>query len=246
MTIKNILNTSVLTFGLLGQSIAAPVESIKRDIHQASYIQFDAHKGQETNLGDFLKQGAKLVRKTEPQTKLWFALQGNAETFGIFDVFPDNKGREIHFSGKVASALHDKAADLIKGGWEEGILNNVQNSEILSNNHYHFEKILKATKASYIVLKVQPGKGKDLEILLHNAANIITQSEPETSLWLALKIDSSTYAIFDTFTNEAARTTHFKGIVAETLKENAQNLIVGGWDKGVLNNVHHFNIVASS
>jgi quinol monooxygenase YgiN len=33
-------------------------------------------------------------------------------TFGIFDAFPDEEGREAHLSGRVAAALKQKAADL--------------------------------------------------------------------------------------------------------------------------------------
>ena len=34
-------------------------------------------------------------------------------TFGIFDTFPDEPGREAHLSGQVASALMAKAGDLL-------------------------------------------------------------------------------------------------------------------------------------
>jgi quinol monooxygenase YgiN len=33
-------------------------------------------------------------------------------TFGIFDAFPDESGRNAHLSGKVAAALKEKASDL--------------------------------------------------------------------------------------------------------------------------------------
>jgi quinol monooxygenase YgiN len=36
----------------------------------------------------------------------------NASTFGIFDAFPDEAGRDAHLSGKVAEALMAKAGDL--------------------------------------------------------------------------------------------------------------------------------------
>jgi quinol monooxygenase YgiN len=34
-------------------------------------------------------------------------------TFGIFDVFPDEAGRNAHLSGRVAAALMAKASDLL-------------------------------------------------------------------------------------------------------------------------------------
>jgi quinol monooxygenase YgiN len=245
MNIKNILNSSLVGLGLVGSSIttATPVE---QDLHQASYIQFKANSEQGINLADFLKNGATLVRETEPQTLFWFALQGEKGTFGIFDVFHDDAGRTAHFAGKVAAALHDSANTLINGGWDKGVVPNVQNSEILSTNSYKSEAVLKATKASYIVLKAKPGKEKELETLLREAAHVVSKTEPGTSFWLALKLDNTTYAIFDTFADEGARNAHFEGAVAGSLKNNADHLIVGEWQQGVLNNIHHFNILASS
>jgi quinol monooxygenase YgiN len=34
-------------------------------------------------------------------------------TFGIFDAFPNEAGRQAHLSGKVAAALMAKASDLL-------------------------------------------------------------------------------------------------------------------------------------
>ena len=34
-------------------------------------------------------------------------------TFGIFDAFPDETGRNAHLSGRVAAALMEKASDLL-------------------------------------------------------------------------------------------------------------------------------------
>jgi quinol monooxygenase YgiN len=34
-------------------------------------------------------------------------------TFGIFDVFPDESGRQAHLSGKVAAALMEKSSELL-------------------------------------------------------------------------------------------------------------------------------------
>ncbi|BCA95776.1 hypothetical protein TUM19329_21370 [Legionella antarctica] len=245
MNIKNIFNSSLLGLGLVGSSIASSTALVD-DLHQATIIQLKANAGQELNLADFLKNGADIVRETEPQTLFWFALQGEHETFVIFDFFHDNAGRTAHFSGKVAAALHENASTLINGGWDKGVLDKVQNSEVLSTNDYQPDTVLKATKASYIVLKAQPGKEKELETLLRSAASIISKTEPETSFWLALKLNDATYAIFDTFVDEAARTFHFKGVVASTLKNKASNLIAGGWKNGVLNNIHHFDILGSA
>jgi quinol monooxygenase YgiN len=36
-----------------------------------------------------------------------------ASTFGIFDAFPDDAGRQAHLSGRVAAALMAKAPELL-------------------------------------------------------------------------------------------------------------------------------------
>lgn len=52
------------------------------------------------------------MAKNEPATTAWFAIRLGPSTFGIFDVFPDDAGREAHLSGPIAAALMQKAPDL--------------------------------------------------------------------------------------------------------------------------------------
>ena len=245
MKINTIVKASLLGLIVNGAAIAGGNNTESVTIHQATYIQLTANKNQEAKLTNFLKAGAHLVQQTEPQTKLWFALQGNKDSFAIFDVFPDEAGRSAHFSGKVAAALRDNSETLIKGGWKEGVLSAVQNSEIIATNNYKVNTVLESTKASYIVLKAKPGKEKELANLLVDGAAIVSKTEPKTLFWLALKLDESTYAIFDTFTDDTGVDAHFSGAVAGALKSKAEDLVIGGWQHGVLDNVHQFNIIAA-
>jgi len=50
----------------------------------------------------------------EPKTTAWFGIQLGPSTFGIFDVFPDEEGREAHLSGRVAAALMDNVGELFQ------------------------------------------------------------------------------------------------------------------------------------
>jgi quinol monooxygenase YgiN len=43
----------------------------------------------------------------------WFGIRMNASTFGIFDAFPDDRGRQAHLNGQVAAALMAKAGELL-------------------------------------------------------------------------------------------------------------------------------------
>jgi quinol monooxygenase YgiN len=52
------------------------------------------------------------VVEEEPATTAWFAIRLGRSTFGIFDAFSDEAGRQAHLSGKVAAALMAKGAEL--------------------------------------------------------------------------------------------------------------------------------------
>lgn len=77
----------------------------------ALLVRLEAKPGKETEVADFLRQGLPLVEE-EPDTVAWFGIQLGPSTFGIFDAFPDDSGRQAHLAGRVAAALMAKAADL--------------------------------------------------------------------------------------------------------------------------------------
>jgi quinol monooxygenase YgiN len=54
-----------------------------------------------------------LLVQAEPATIAWFAIRLGPSTFGIFDAFPDDAGRQAHLSGRVAAALMAKASELL-------------------------------------------------------------------------------------------------------------------------------------
>ena len=78
----------------------------------ALYVRLDVKPGKEKEVEAFLKGGLAIVRE-EPATTAWFAIRMGPSTFGIFDAFPDEAGRQAHLSGRVAAALMAKAADLL-------------------------------------------------------------------------------------------------------------------------------------
>jgi quinol monooxygenase YgiN len=75
-------------------------------------VQLEAKQGREADLEAFLKGGLELVQN-EPATTAWFAIRLGATTFGIFDVFPDEAGRQAHLSGKLAAALMERIPELL-------------------------------------------------------------------------------------------------------------------------------------
>jgi len=77
----------------------------------ALYVKLEVKPGKEAEVEEFLRGGLSLV-ENEPGTLSWYALRMGPSTFGIFDTFPDEQGRQAHLSGEVAKALMAKAADL--------------------------------------------------------------------------------------------------------------------------------------
>jgi len=75
------------------------------------WVRLEAKPGKEKDVEDFLRGGLSLVQQ-EPATVAWFAIRLGKSTFGIFDVFPDETGRQAHLSGRVAAALKEKASEL--------------------------------------------------------------------------------------------------------------------------------------
>ena len=77
----------------------------------ALFVRLEAKPGKEKDVESFLIGGLPLVTE-EPATTAWFGLRLGPTTFGIFDAFPDDAGRQAHLSGKVAAALMARAGEL--------------------------------------------------------------------------------------------------------------------------------------
>lgn len=77
----------------------------------ALLVRLEAKPGKEAEVESFLRGGLSLVQE-EPATTAWFAIRLGPSTFGIFDAFPDEAGRQAHLTGRVADALKTKASEL--------------------------------------------------------------------------------------------------------------------------------------
>ncbi|GEP43894.1 putative quinol monooxygenase [Brevifollis gellanilyticus] len=80
-------------------------------IKAALFVRLEAKPGKEKEVEDFILGGLPIVEE-EPATTAWFGIRLGPSTFGIFDAFPDDAGREAHLAGKVAAALMAKAGEL--------------------------------------------------------------------------------------------------------------------------------------
>jgi len=73
-------------------------------------VRLEAKPGKELAVENFLRAGLAMA-KDEGTTPIWFALKIGPSTFGIFDAFADDAGRQAHLTGKIAKALMANAAD---------------------------------------------------------------------------------------------------------------------------------------
>lgn len=77
-----------------------------------------------------------------------------------------------------------------------------------------------------VKLKAKPGKENEVETFIKGAVSL-AQAEPGTHSWYAIKIDSNTFGVFDTFPNDKARQNHLNGPIAEALMAKAPELLIG-------------------
>ncbi|HEY3743295.1 MAG TPA: antibiotic biosynthesis monooxygenase [Bryobacteraceae bacterium] len=77
----------------------------------ALFVRLEAKAGKEADVAKFLETGLALANQ-EASTPLWFALKLGPSTFGVFDAFTDESGRQAHLKGPIAQALMAKAPEL--------------------------------------------------------------------------------------------------------------------------------------
>jgi quinol monooxygenase YgiN len=81
-------------------------------IKHALLVRLESKPGKEKELAHFLSTGLDLARQ-EATTPVWFALQLGPSSFGIFDAFADEAGRQAHLNGRIAQALGANAPNLL-------------------------------------------------------------------------------------------------------------------------------------
>ncbi len=175
-------------------------------------VTMKAKTGKEKEVKDFLLSGLPLVLQ-EPETVSWFALQINESTFGIYDTFEVEAGRQDHLTGEVAIALLAHADNLLESF---DVNTSIQPVNVIASNH----KSGTQKKGLLVIMNAQAGKSEAVEDFLQTGKQLVAD-EPETLAWYAFKLGDTTYAIFDTFANDSGREAHLTGKVAAALMENA-------------------------
>ena len=81
-------------------------------IKHALFVRLEAKPGKEKDVAQFLQAGVGMAQQ-EAGTPVWFALQIGPSTFGVFDAFYDEAGRQAHLNGSIAQALGANAPHLL-------------------------------------------------------------------------------------------------------------------------------------
>lgn len=76
----------------------------------------------------------------------------------------------------------------------------------------------------FVRLEAKPGKEVEVEAFLAQGLEL-ANAEATTPLWLSLKLGQRTYAIFDSFYDEAGRQAHLNGPIAKALMAKAPELL---------------------
>ena len=81
-------------------------------VKKALFAKLKAKEGKAAELEEFLKGGLELAQD-EAHTVSWYALKFDDLTFGIFDTFEGEEGRDAHLNGEIAKALMAKKDELL-------------------------------------------------------------------------------------------------------------------------------------
>lgn len=81
-------------------------------VKYALLARVEAKPGKENDVENFLKGALPLAQK-ESGTRSWYSWKIDSKTFGIFDTFDDEAGRNAHLTGEIAKALMANADTLL-------------------------------------------------------------------------------------------------------------------------------------
>jgi quinol monooxygenase YgiN len=103
---------------------------------------------------------------------------------------------------------------------------------------YYGGIISMAKYALYVPLKAKPGKTAEVEAFLKQGAEM-SKAEKGTLTWYGIKEDEGSYAVFDTFDDEAGRDAHLNGDIAKALMAKAKELFSNDLQ------IHKIQVIAS-
>jgi quinol monooxygenase YgiN len=83
--------------------------------------------------------------------------------------------------------------------------------------------------AFWATMEARPGKEEEVKLFLKEAA-LRLGTEPGTTSFRAMALGGTQFAIFNTFTDEAAVAAHVNGPVAKWVQDSAEPLFTGPYN----------------
>jgi quinol monooxygenase YgiN len=180
-------------------------------------VRLEVKPGIDEEVENFLISALPLVQQ-EPATTAWFAIRFGRSEYGIFDVFPDDAGRDAHLSGAVAQALMANAETLLTKP------PHIQKLDILAHKLPEAPLSQPNTKGLLLTFEAKQGHQQQVEEFWRGARSLVME-EPETTAWFAIHTDDNKYGIFDVFPDHGGRFKHLIGHVPRELAKHALSLL---------------------
>lgn len=185
-------------------------------LHLGILARLEAKPEKKKDVQAFVESALPLAQ-AEPATVHWFGLKFSDSTYGIFDSFASDAGRDAHLNGKIAAALTAKAGELL------GKPPQLDKVDLLAV-HVQGAAAKSSPKVAIVALmEAKPGKEKEVEKFLVGALPLV-KKEPKTLHWYAVRLSPTKYGIFDTFADDSGREAHLNGKVAAALLGRAAEL----------------------
>ena len=196
-------------------------------ISRGLLVRLEAKSGKEADVEAFLRSALPLVQR-EPETTAWFAVRFGRGEYGIFDVFPDDEGRDAHLAGPVAQALEQRGSELFAQAPR------IQKLDVLANKMPTAGALEHDTKGLLLTFKAKSGHEPEVEQFLRDAQPVV-MDEPKTTAWFAIHTDQGEYGIFDVFPDNGGRFAHLSGGVPRELLKHSLTLLGSMPDLEMLN-----------
>lgn len=196
-------------------------------VNRGLLVRLEAKPGKDAEVEEFLRSAVPLVQQ-EPATIAWFAVRFGRSEYGIFDVFPDDAGRQAHLSGPIAKALMERAGELL------AVPPQIQKLDVLADKLPAVTPTEVVTKGLLLTFRSKSGHEQDVEQFLRDARSLV-EDEPKTTAWFALRLEDGTYGIFDVFPDNGGRFAHLTGQVPRELAKHSLSLLGSVPDMEMLN-----------
>src|SRR5262245_61901659 len=150
-------------------------------------VRLEVKPGLDEQVEQFLTSALPLVQQ-EAATTAWWAIRFGRSEYGIFDVFPDDAGRDAHLSGAVAKALMENAPTLLSEPPK------IQKIDVLSYKLPAAPLAQPNTKGLVLTFEAKEGHQQQVEQFLRDARALVLE-EPETTAWFAIRTDDNKHGI---------------------------------------------------